>query len=421
MEKGTLLELGLLPIVTSAFIWQLAAGLRLVKVNFNLRSDRELFQSGQKVTAIVLSAIYSAGLIYSGYYDNIIRGYNPLADSSIPWTAYAYIFVQINIWSFIVTLIVDVFDKGFAFGSGVLGLITVQFTTNLVRGIAGLESIRLPNSNVTETFGSFPNLVKNFSLTDFSKNFNIVLHSFSRVSLPNLTQFYVSALVVFAVIFFQNFRVDLPIRSTKVRSMNNVYPIRFLYTGALPVLFTYTLLANIQFFVYLLSTVVTKLGYNSDLFKLLVVEFQSNEASKTISFKSGLFSYLLTVNWNPLKILGYTLITLSSSVWFATKWSFISGSAPKDIAQQFKDQGVSIAGKRDVSIVKELNKIIPLAAATGAIALTGLAVLSELLGGAGTGVAGVIAISSTFAILEDFLLEFQQSGAGSQFTSALGL
>ena len=44
MEKGTLLELGLLPVMTSAFLWQLAAGLRLVKVNLSLRSERELFQ-----------------------------------------------------------------------------------------------------------------------------------------------------------------------------------------------------------------------------------------------------------------------------------------------------------------------------------------------------------------------------------------
>ena len=47
MNKGTLLELGLLPIITSAFIWQIAAGLRLINVNFKLRIDRELFQTGQ--------------------------------------------------------------------------------------------------------------------------------------------------------------------------------------------------------------------------------------------------------------------------------------------------------------------------------------------------------------------------------------
>ena len=53
MNKGTLLELGLLPIITSAFIWQIAAGLRLINVNFKLRIDRELFQTGQKLTSFI--------------------------------------------------------------------------------------------------------------------------------------------------------------------------------------------------------------------------------------------------------------------------------------------------------------------------------------------------------------------------------
>ena len=57
MEQGTLLELGLLPIVASGFIWQLAAGTRKLKVNFNYSLDRELFQTAQKVTAIVFSAV----------------------------------------------------------------------------------------------------------------------------------------------------------------------------------------------------------------------------------------------------------------------------------------------------------------------------------------------------------------------------
>ena len=98
MNKGTLLELGLLPIITSAFIWQIAAGLRLINVNFKLRIDRELFQTGQKLTSFIFSLIFAIGLIYSGYYDNAIRGYNPLQDG-IPYGSYALILLQITAWS----------------------------------------------------------------------------------------------------------------------------------------------------------------------------------------------------------------------------------------------------------------------------------------------------------------------------------
>ena len=55
-------------------------------------------------------------MIYSGYYDNAIRGYNPLQDG-IPYGSYALILLQITAWSWIVTLLVEIFDKGYSFGS----------------------------------------------------------------------------------------------------------------------------------------------------------------------------------------------------------------------------------------------------------------------------------------------------------------
>ena len=72
-----------------------------------------------------------------------------------------------------------------------------------------------------------------------------IWHSFFRIQLPNLTQFYISLASILIVVALQNFRIELPIRSTKVRGMNNVFPIRLLYTGGLPVLFAFTVVANI--------------------------------------------------------------------------------------------------------------------------------------------------------------------------------
>ena len=421
MEKGTLLELGFLPIVTAAFLWQLAAGLRLVKVNFHLRSDRELFQSGQKITAIILSAVYSLVLIFSGYYDNVIAGFDIGTAEKLPYGSYTLIFIQINAWSFIVTMLVDVFDKGYAFGSGILAFLALQFATSLVKDIIGIENVPLALSNEFESFGAVSNLVRNLSLTEITKNFRSIGHAFSRTSLPNLTQIFVAIVVVFGVIFLQNFRVELPIRSTKMRSVNNVYPIRMLYTGALPLLFAYTVVANIQYIAFGLSTIVDKFGFNNELFKFFVAGFHFNPVTNSLKLESGVFAYVLTLSFNPLKILGFAIVVLGSAVWFASKWCIISGSGPKELAEQFKEQGISISGKRDISLVKELNKVIPLAATTGAFALTALALGSELLGGVGRGVAGVIAINSVFSILEDFMYEFQQTGGASQFGSALGM
>lgn len=48
------MELGTSPIVTAGLIFQLFGGAQLLDVNFDLKSDRELFQSAQKRMFLLL-------------------------------------------------------------------------------------------------------------------------------------------------------------------------------------------------------------------------------------------------------------------------------------------------------------------------------------------------------------------------------
>ena len=47
-NRGTLMELGISPIVTSGMIMQLLAGANLIEVDFSLKEDRALFSGAQK-------------------------------------------------------------------------------------------------------------------------------------------------------------------------------------------------------------------------------------------------------------------------------------------------------------------------------------------------------------------------------------
>ncbi|KAG4405352.1 hypothetical protein JTP64_005388 [Candida tropicalis] len=425
MNKGTLFELGLLPVITSAFIWQILAGLKLINVNFKLRYDRELFQTGQKLTAFVLSAVFATGLIYSGYYDNAIRGYDILKGDSLPYGSYLIIFLQITIWSWIITLIVEIFDKGYSFGSGVLSFLAIQSSSDFIGKVLGLENFPIINSNRYESYGALLNLFRNFSLFNPSQTINQIWHSFTRVQLPNLTHFYIALLSILAVILLQNFRIELPIRSSKVRGMNNVYPIRLLYTGGLPVLFAFTVVANIQVLGYLIISIANKFGISEKITSWFG-KYALNTSSNNLVLSSGLLNYfsgstsILSTLISPIKTTIYTVSIILLSVWFSLKWSYISGGSPKDIAKQFKDQGISLSGKRDISIAKELGRVIPVASVSGGFLLGVIALVGEYLGGLGNGVAAIVGITSTFAILEEFMMEYQQSGGSNgQFANAM--
>ena len=47
-NRGTLMELGITPIITSGMIIQLLAGANLIEVDFSLKEDRALFSGAQK-------------------------------------------------------------------------------------------------------------------------------------------------------------------------------------------------------------------------------------------------------------------------------------------------------------------------------------------------------------------------------------
>jgi protein transport protein SEC61 subunit alpha len=50
-NRGTLMELGITPIVTSGMIMQLLAGANIIEVDYSLKEDRALFSGAQKCSS----------------------------------------------------------------------------------------------------------------------------------------------------------------------------------------------------------------------------------------------------------------------------------------------------------------------------------------------------------------------------------
>jgi len=53
-NRGTLMELGITPVVTSGMIMQLLAGAQLIDIDFGLKDDRALFGGAQKCKSSLL-------------------------------------------------------------------------------------------------------------------------------------------------------------------------------------------------------------------------------------------------------------------------------------------------------------------------------------------------------------------------------
>lgn len=417
MEQGTLLELGLLPIVLSGFLWQLAAASRLLKVNFNYAYDRELFQTAQKVTALFFGATFSLALLFLGYYDNVLKNYTPGENS--PYGAYVLIFLQTVGTTFFLTLISEVIDKGYGFGSGVLCFIALNSASVLVRDVAGLESVAAAPGETPQTYGVLTSLAKTLVTLDFGAIKGALIGLFFRPNFPTIGSVLLVLAAALATIYLQNFRLEIPVRSSRARGAANVYPLRLFYTGALPVLFAFSVLAAAQISLYFISVYVAPV--NPLVASIIGTYAESGKVENGIAFYLTAPSSVVESALSPVRAVVFSSLVVILSVSFSRTWAFSSGSAPKDIAKQFKDQGIVIAGKRDASVAKELKKTVLSAATTGALLLSAVALVGELLGSSGKSAAIVIGICSAFAILEDFMLEFQQGGgSSSQLVNAIG-
>ena len=83
---------------------------------------------------------------------------------------------------------------------------------------------------------------------------------------------------------------------------------------------------------------------------------------------------------DPFHAVFYLTFILAACALFSKTWIEVSGSSAKDVAKQLRDQQMIMKGHRDSSLVKELNRYIPTAAAFGGLCIGALSVLADFMG-----------------------------------------
>ncbi|AET38071.1 Ssh1p Ecym_2332 [Eremothecium cymbalariae DBVPG len=411
-EPFTLMEFGIFPPVAVALFFQLLAGMKIIKVNFKVRQDRELFQSAIKVVSILQYAVLANIFIFSGYYGENLSAH-----------AIYLLNMQLVGAGFVATMLIEVIDKGYGFGSGAMAISTIAVATNLVADIFGVSQIAINTTEgINEAQGALINLIQGF--TSKHKTFlGGIINAFQRDYLPNLTTVCLVLIIAAIVGYLQNYRSELPIRSTRARGMNNVYPIRLLYTGGLSILFSYSILFYLHITMFAVIQLVAGNDSQHTISKILGGYKTVNGLHYVPNFPLSLFapprSLIDGITRQPLSFITFTLFMVITGVWFASFWQEISGSSARDLGLQFKEQGITLIGHREQSVAKELSKVIPVAATSGAAVLALLVSAGELMGLKGAAAGIVVGLTSAFALLELITMEFQQSGGQSALAQAL--
>jgi protein transport protein SEC61 subunit alpha len=189
-NKGTLMELGISPIITSGMIMQLLAGAKIIDINQNDSEDRKLFNAASKLLGILITIGEAVAYVLSG-------NYGP--PSQLGAVTCVLLIAQLFFAGIIVLSLDDLLSKGWGLGGG----INLFIVTNICEGILwGCFSPMTYNQGKgTEFEGA---IVAFFHLLFTRSNKLQALNdAFFRPGLPNLSNLMGTVLVFLVVIWIQ--------------------------------------------------------------------------------------------------------------------------------------------------------------------------------------------------------------------------
>jgi len=394
-NRGTLMELGISPIVTSGLVMQLLAGSKIIQVDQSLKDDRALFQGAQKLFGIIITIGEAVAYVLSGMYGDI----KDLGAGNA-----VLIITQLFFAGIIVIILDELLQKGYGLGSGISLFIATNICENIIWKAFSPTTINTGRG--TEFEGAVIALFH--LLITRTDKVRALKEAFYRQNLPNCFNLLATVLVFMIVIYFQGFRVDLPVKYQKYRGQQGSYPIKLFYTSNIPIILQTALVSNLYFFSQLLYK-----RYSGNFLVQLLGRWQDVEGgggSQSIPV-GGLAYYvsppttLASIVYDPFHALFYFTFILTACALFSKTWIEVSGSSPKDVAKQLQDQDMIIKGFRNKSVITVLNRYIPIAAAFGGMCIGALTVVADFMGAIGSGTGILLAVTIIFQYFEMFVKE----------------
>jgi preprotein translocase subunit SecY/protein transport protein SEC61 subunit alpha len=396
-NQGTLMELGIGPIVTAGLILQLLAGSGIIKCDLSNPEDRGLFTSASKVFSILLTAVQAVAYILSGMYGT-------LAELGVP--VILAIFFQLIAAGIIVMLMDELVQKGWGLGSGISLFIMAGVAQNILWSmfspptglfVGALSALNAGQLSVTEWALGTANSVY-----------------------PTLIGFIATIAVFLIIIYLQGVRVELPMSYAGYKGFRSRYPIKLLYVSNLPVIFASALFANVYFFAQLLWSQLGRPEPGTNLFFQIIGDFNTTytttdagTTSQSVSAVGGL-AYLTSAPRNlqavaadPVRAMFFLAVMVGFCAVFSLIWLEVGGLGPSKVAKQLMDSGMEIPGYRrsEKPIEAILKRYIPVVTVLGGIIVGLVAALSDFLGAFGTGTGILLSVGIIYQYYELLMRE----------------
>ena len=397
---GSLITVGIGPIVLSSIVLQLISGSGIMDIDMNDPTQKSRFQSLQKLAAIGLAIVESIIFVWTGYVPII-------SAASVP-----VVVLQLAIGAIVIIYLDEMMTK-YGVTSGINMFIAAGVSYAIV---AGTFSILVPEAIAAVQAGGAAALSS--ALIAFGPLF--------------------FAIVVFlASIYTYEMKVELPLAFEQFRGMGGRLPLPFLYVSVLPVILASSLelsftvwfrfLAGVQgslaglarFIAFYQPTATTGGGTSLQLAGGLTYLLSPTFPLPYSASYGGIGGYgpymtylidhttQLFLPWGGvipvpewIHVIIYTVVLVALCVVFGKFWIELTGQSPKNVAEQLGSYGWQIPGfRRDPRIVENvLQKYIPTLTTLGSIFVGLLAALATLSGAIGSGMGILLTVGIIYML-----------------------
>ncbi|MDK2982845.1 MAG: preprotein translocase subunit SecY [Thermococcaceae archaeon] len=379
-RNGSLLTLGIGPIVTAGIIMQLLVGSEIIKLDLSNPEDRRFYQALQKVFAVFMCFFEAAIYVFAGAFGN-------------PTLTIKVLLMFQLAFGGIMVMIMDELVSKWGIGSGISLFIAAGVSQTIVtRALNPLTTNQAidPLTGGPAIIGAIPAFIQHLIKGD-------ITGALYRRGLPDMISVLATIVVFLIGVYLESMRVEIPLSYGRV-TVRGRYPIRFMYVSNIPIILTFALYANIQLWARLLQ----RLGHP------ILGTFDETGAAV-----SGFVRYVLppsdifSVTADPLRALVYAILTIMFSLLFGFLWVELTGLDARSIARQLQRAGLQIPGfRRDPRILERvLQRYIPYVTFWGSFTLAVVAVLADFLGALGTGTGILLTVGILYRFYEEIARE----------------
>jgi preprotein translocase subunit SecY len=378
-DFGSVISLGIGPIVMASIILQLLVGSGIMKIDTKTPEGKKYFQGLQKLG--VLFFILFEALVY------VLMGglqANP---------GYTTVVVIQLVLGGLAIMFMDEVSTKWGFGSGV--------SLFILAGVAW----RLFTAMFQFVGASGENCLLNFSNTPCAGNILIILQSVingaPKEALSAMAAIIVTILIFCVAVWAQNLKVEIPLAFDRLRGYGMKWPLAFFYTSNIPVILTAALVANVQLFGSLIETSVGRATWFGG--------FSQGQAISGMAYWLGSSNVVESIIRGSLQTsqifqaITHLIFFMLVSAVFALFWVKTSGMDETSQAKNILSSGLQIPGfRKDPRILESILKryIMPLTI-MGGLAIGAIASFADSLGALTSGTSILLAVMIAFQFYQN--------------------